>query len=172
MIIAKNTVVTVHYTLFDAQNNLLEEEGDPIVYLHGGYDNTLPPIEAALEGKKAGYSITIQVEPEDAFGEYDADLIKIESRGQLPTPLEIGMQFEGVSEEADNDDEPMIYVVTDIVDDKVVLDGNHPLAGIALRFALRVAEVRAATQDEIDHQHPHFDDHDDEDGQYRTIPLQ
>lgn len=171
MNIAKNTVVTVHYTLFDAQNNLLEEEGEPLVYLHGGYDNTLPSIEEALEGKKVGDSITIQVEPEDAFGEYDADLIKIEARDRFPSPLEVGMQFEGVPEGAD-EDEAIIYVVTDIEDDKVVLDGNHPLAGIALRFALRVTDVRAATQEEIDDQHPNDDDPDDKGGVYRTVPIQ
>ncbi|RJX30167.1 MAG: peptidylprolyl isomerase [Oxalobacter sp.] len=173
MIIAKNTVVTVHYTLFDAQNNLLEENGEPIVYLHGGYESTLPSIEQALEGKKVGDSVTIQVEPEDAFGEYDADLVKIEARDRFPTPLEVGMQFEGVPEGEDDDEEAMIYVVTDIVDDKVILDGNHPLAGMALRFALRVSEVRGATKEEIDDEYPHFeDDQDGEGGEYRVIPIQ
>lgn len=174
MKIAKNTVVTVHYTLFDAQNNLLEEDGDPIVYLHGGYENTLPLIEQALEGKEAGFSVTIQVEPEDAFGEYDADLIKIEPRDRLPSPLEVGMQFEGVPDGADADVEPVIYVVTDIAEDKVVLDGNHPLAGLALRFALQVTGVRSATPEEIEHQHPHFDDDQAEwDGcEYRSLPIQ
>jgi FKBP-type peptidyl-prolyl cis-trans isomerase SlyD len=173
MKIAKNTVVTVNYTLSDAQNNLLEEDGDPIIYLHGGYENTLPPIENALDGREVGFSVTIQVEPEDAFGEYDPDLIKIESRDQLPTPLEVGMQFEGVPEGAGEDYEPIIFMVTDIADDKVVLDGNHPLAGIALRFALSVVEVRVATKEEIEHQHPHFDGQDDEDeSEYRSIPIQ
>jgi FKBP-type peptidyl-prolyl cis-trans isomerase SlyD len=172
MIIAKNTVVTVHYTLFDAQNNLLEEEGDPIVYLHGGYENTLASIEEALEGKQVGDAITIQVEPEDAFGEYDADLIKIEARDRFPTPLEVGMHFEGVPDGA-NEEEAIIYMVTDIVDDRVVLDGNHPLAGMALRFSLRVTGVRAATQEEVDNQRPQEEDEDDgPGGAYRTVPIQ
>ena len=71
MKIAKNTVVTLHYKLSDAQNNLIEESREPMVYLHGGYENTLPKIEEALEGKDVGFQATIQVEPDDAFGEYD-----------------------------------------------------------------------------------------------------
>ena len=83
MKIAQNTVVTVRYKLSDAQDNLIEESQDPMVYLHGGYENTLPKIEEALEGKEAGYETVIQVEPGDAFGEYDAALVKIESRSNL-----------------------------------------------------------------------------------------
>ena len=173
MKIAKNTVVTVSYTLSDAQNNVLEEDGEPIIYLHGGYEGTLPAIEAALEGRERGYSVAIQVEPEDAFGEYDPELVKIESRDQLPTPLEVGMQFEGVPEGADSGHEPLIFIVTDIAEDKVVLDGNHPLAGIALRFTLNVMEVRVATKDEIEHQHPHFDGQDDDvEAEYHSITIQ
>jgi len=120
------------------------------------------------------------VEPEDAFGEYDATLVKVESRDRLPTPIEVGMQFEGMPDAGDEED-AMIFTVTDISDDKVVLDGNHPLAGIALRFKLNVAGVRAATDEEIMHEHvhgAHGHDHgmpdDDEDGgdQFRSIPLQ
>ncbi len=169
MKIAKNTVVTVRYTLSDAQNNLIEDGREPMVYLHGGYENTLPKIEEALDGKEAGYSTTIQVEPDDAFGEYDPALVKVEPRDRLPTPLEVGMQFEGMPDGGDDEEEAMIFTVTDIADDKVVLDGNHPLAGMALRFSLNVAEVRPATDDEIMHEHVHgahghhHDDEDDED---------
>ena len=99
MKIAKNTVVTVHYKLSDAQGTLIEDGQEPMVYLHGGYENTLPKIEEALEGKVAGFDTTIQVEPEDAFGEYDADLVKVEERKNLPTPLEVGMQFEGTPDQ-------------------------------------------------------------------------
>lgn len=176
MKIAKNTVVTLHYKLSDAQGNLIEESSEPMVYLHGGYENTLPKIEEALEGKEVGFQTTIQVEPEDAFGEYDASLIKIEPRNRLPQPLEVGMQFEGTPE--DDGEDALIFTVTDIADDKVVLDGNHPLAGMALRFALNVAEVRVATEEEVEHGHvhgKHGHDHDDlEDDpsdQYRSRPL-
>lgn len=180
MKIAKNTVVTLHYKLSDAQGNLIEEGREPMVYLHGGYENTLPKIEEALEGKDAGYETTIQVEPEDAFGEYDANLVKIEPRNRLPTPLEVGMQFEGTPEDGSEGGEgALIFTVTDIADDKVVLDGNHPLAGMALRFTLKVLDVRAATDEETAHGHVHgehghhHEDHDDEAGDhYRSYPLQ
>ena len=180
MKIAKNTVVTVHYKLSDAQGTLIEDGQEPMVYLHGGYENTLPKIEEALEGKVAGFDTTIQVEPEDAFGEYDADLVKVEERKNLPTPLEVGMQFEGMPD-GDDDGDALVFTVTDVADDKVVLDGNHPLAGMALRFTLNVTDVRAATDEEIAHghvhgAHGHHDDEDDEDeddagNEYRSHPI-
>ena len=176
MKIAKNTVVTVEYSLADTLGNLIEEGQEPMVYLHGGYENTLPKIEEALEGKAVGFNETIQVEPEDAFGEYDAELVKVEERSRLPSPIEVGMQFEGTPEESE-DGESVIFTVTEIAEDKVVLDGNHPLAGIALRFTLNVVDVRAATEEEIAHGHVHgahghhHEDEDDEDGEFRTVQL-
>ena len=178
MKIAKNTVVTVRYKLSDAQGNLIEESSEPMVYLHGGYENTLPKIEEALDGKEAGFEILLHVEPEDAFGEYDANLVKVEPRNRLPTPLEVGMQFEGMPDGGEEGEESLIFTVTDIADDKVVLDGNHPLAGMALRFNLNVVEVRAASDEEVAHQHVHgahghhHDYLDDEEGdQYSSHPL-
>ncbi|MGZ8291326.1 MAG: FKBP-type peptidyl-prolyl cis-trans isomerase [Telluria sp.] len=179
MKIAKNTVVTVNYKLSDAQNNLIEDGSQPMVYLHGGYENTLPKIEEELDGKEAGYSSTIQIEPEDAFGDYDPELVKVEDRKRLPEPLEVGMQFEGMPDSADSDEEPMIFTVTEIADDKVVLDGNHPLAGMALRFELSVTDVRAATEEEIQHEHVHGEhghhhgdeDDGDEGDEFRTRPV-
>jgi len=179
MKIAQNTVVTVNYKLSDAQNNLIEDGAQPMVYLHGGYENTLPKIEEELDGKEVGYASTLQIEPEDAFGDYDANLLKVEERNRLPEPIEVGMQFEGVAE--GGDDEPVIFTVTEVADDKVVLDGNHPLAGMALRFELSVIDVRAATEEEIQHGHvhgAHGHDHgdepeDSEDGDhFRSQPLQ
>lgn len=183
MKIAKNTVVTLHYKLSDAQGNLIEESTEPMVYLHGGYENTLPKIEEALDGKEVGYEATVHLEPEDAFGDYDPSLIKIEPRNRLPEPIEVGMQFEGTPDSEDSEEESLIFTVTDIADDKVVLDGNHPLAGMALRFSLNVAAVRPATEDEVAHQHVHgphghhdHDDHDDVEGDdgdhFRSYPLQ
>lgn len=176
MKIAQNTVVTIHYKLSDAQGNLIEESREPMVYLHGGYGDTLPKIEEALEGKEVGFQTTIQVEPEDAFGEYDPELVKIEDRKRLPEPLEVGMQFEGTPDEGGGE-ESMIFTVTDIADDKVVLDGNHPLAGIALRFTLTVVDVRAASDEEVAHGHVHGShDHDEIQGEegdhFRSYPLQ
>lgn len=172
MKVEKNTVVSVAYTLTDAQGNLIEESGDePMVYLHGGYDGTFPRIEEALNGKEPGFEVSMQLEPEDAFGDYDPELIKIEERGRFPEPLEVGMQFEGTPEDEDEAGETLIYTVTDLADDKVVLDGNHPLAGMALRFKLKVTDVRNATDEEVEHQHAHgasgleVIDEDEEDGE-------
>lgn len=176
MKIAKNTVVSVNYKLSDAQGELIEASREPMVYLHGGYENTLPKIEEALDGKEAGYSVTIQVEPVDAFGEYDADLVRLESKSRLPSPIETGMQIEGSPD--DDEQDAVIFTVTEIADDKVVLDGNHPLAGIALRFELNVMEVRAATEEEVRHRHvhgPHGHDHGDDEGgegdHFRSHPI-
>jgi len=168
MKIEKNTIVSLRYKLTDAQNNLIEEPDSPMVYLHGGYDGTFPKIESLLDGHEIGYETTIQLEPGDAFGEYDPELLKIEPRVRFPEPLEIGMQFEGIPEALDehgeiipsdadggDDDMPsLIYTVTDVADNQVVLDGNHPLAGMALRFWLQVEDVRPATEEEIANRHP------------------
>ncbi|HTH72977.1 MAG TPA: peptidylprolyl isomerase [Trinickia sp.] len=170
MKIAKNTVVSVAYKLSDAQGNLIEESDEPMVYLHGGYDGTFPKIEEELDGHEPGFHTQIQLEPQDAFGEYDPELVKIEPRNRFPEPLEVGMQFEGMPEDGDDEMDSLIYTITDLAEDKVVLDGNHPLAGMALRFALTVKEVREATADEIEHAHVHgaegievVDEDDDDD---------
>ncbi len=171
MKISKNTIVSLRYKLTDAQNNVIEEPDAPMVYLHGGYDGTFPKIETALDGQDVGYETTLQLDPGDAFGEYDPELLKIEPRTRFPDPLEVGMQFEGVPDADDfsndaeqardvlddgDEDDPsaLIYTVTDVAENQVVLDGNHPLAGMALRFWLQVEEVRIATDDEIQNRHP------------------
>ena len=171
MKISKNTIVSLRYKLTDAQNNVIEEPEAPMVYLHGGYDGTFPKIETALDGQDVAYETTLQLDPGDAFGEYDPELLKIEPRTRFPDPLEVGMQFEGVPDaddfsndaeqvrdvidDGDEDDlSTMIYTVTDVAENQVVLDGNHPLAGMALRFWLQVEEVRIATDDEIQNRHP------------------
>jgi FKBP-type peptidyl-prolyl cis-trans isomerase SlyD len=161
MKIEKNTVVSLRYKLTDAQNNIIEEPDSPMVYLHGGYEGTFPKIETLLDGQDIGYETSVQLEPSEAFGEYDPELLKIEPRTRFPEPLEVGMQFEGIpdadeesAEVDDVDDEPLIYTVTDVVDNQVVLDGNHPLAGMALRFWVQVEDVRAATNEEIENRHP------------------
>jgi FKBP-type peptidyl-prolyl cis-trans isomerase SlyD len=146
--------------LTDAQDNLIEESAGPMIYLHGGYDGTFPKIEEAVDGHDVGYETTIQLEPADAFGDYDPDLLKIEPRSRFPEPIEVGMQFEGLLDdepppvEEDDDEDPLIYTVTDLAEDKVVLDGNHPLAGLALKFWLVVADVRDATEEELEDGHP------------------
>jgi FKBP-type peptidyl-prolyl cis-trans isomerase SlyD len=152
MQVAKNTVVTLNYQVADSDGNLVDGGEQPIVYLHGGYDGIFPLIEEALQGKDVGEKLEIKLQPADAFGDYDAELVMIEARSLFPENIEVGMQFERGTEDGDDDE---LYMITDITDDKVVVDGNHPLAGMALVFSCTVADVRAATADEIDHGHIH-----------------
>lgn len=150
MKIEKNRVVSLQIEVSDLWGNLLErsEDNEPLQYLHGGYDGVVPGVEAALEGKETGTTISLRLEPEEAFGEYDEELVRVESRERFPDTLEIGMQFEGVPGEESED--ALIYTITDIAAGSVVLDGNHPYAGVALQFKCRILEVRAATPLEIE----------------------
>jgi FKBP-type peptidyl-prolyl cis-trans isomerase SlyD len=148
----KDTVVTLTYTLTDADGEVVENSADPVSYLHGGYDGILPAVEAAIEGSQPGDEVDVTLEPVDAFGEYDAELVRVEPRHLFPEGLAVGMQFEGAGS---NSGTAHVYTVTDIADDKVVVDGNHPLAGERLRLQCRVTEVRAAQPEEITHGHVH-----------------
>ena len=158
----KNTVVTLDYSVTDPEGVLVDAGKEPLVYLHGGYDDIFPLIEGAVHEKRIGESVVVKMQPDDAFGEYDAELVQIEPRKGFPKELEVGMQFEGVPEGGDDDD-IMIYRVTDIAEDKVVLDGNHPLAGMALVFTCTVTDVRPASAEEIKNGYVHSDDDFDED---------
>ena len=152
MQVEKNTVVSLNYELSDAQGQLIEKTDAPIEYLHGGYDGIFPLVEKALSGKQAGESCRVRLEPDDAFGEYDATLVHLEPRNKFPENVKVGMQFEGKGVESGT---TLVYTVTDVAEDKVVVDGNHPLAGKALDFNCTVAGVRAATQEEMSHGHVH-----------------
>lgn len=154
MKIGHDSVVSISYTLFDAQGEAIEKTDEPIVYLHGGYGNIFPLIEQALQGKGAGDTAVVKLEPEDAFGDYDEQLLRVEERNLFPEVLEVGMQFEGIPGE-DSGEDAEIFTVTDIADGKVVLDANHPLAGMALVFDCRVMDVRTATAEEVTHRHVH-----------------
>ena len=162
MQVVKNSVVTLDYSVTDPDGTLVDAGHEPLVYLHGGYDDIFPMIEEAVQEKKVGESVIVKMQPDDAFGEYDAELIQIEPRKDFPKELQVGMQFEGVPD-GDDEDDILIYRVTEIADDKVVLDGNHPLAGMALVFTCTVTAVRPASADEIAHGHIHDAecDHDD-----------
>lgn len=146
--IEKNSVVTLNYNLTDPDGNMLDEGAQPIVYLHGGYDGVFIPIEEALEGKSVGETVTVKLQPNDAFGEYDFDLLLIEPVENLPDPLKIGMMIEGDTEEG-VESCAVFYTVTEIADGKAVLDGNHPLSGMALVFIGTVTQIRPATAGEI-----------------------
>jgi FKBP-type peptidyl-prolyl cis-trans isomerase SlyD len=153
MPISQGTVVTLQYEVRDAAGNPLEEDGAMMSYLHGGFGGIFPKVEEALEGKNVGDEAALTLEPDDAFGEYDAELIRIEPRERFPAEIAIGMQFEGVPDE--QEDEAMIYRVTDVTKDKVVVDANHELAGERLWFSCSVREVRKATDEELEHGHVH-----------------
>jgi FKBP-type peptidyl-prolyl cis-trans isomerase SlyD len=151
MKIEKDTVVTLRYKVADANGKLIEENKDPMVYLHGGYDNTLPKIEAALNGRETGYEVTLQLKPEDAFGMRDESLVRTIPKKEFPPGVKVGGQLEGHTD----DGHPHVFHVMKIKGDTVHLDGNHPLAGKELRFAIKVTGVRAASGEEIAHRHVH-----------------
>jgi len=155
MNIVANAVVTLTFELFDSEGTLLESTTEPITYLHGGHSGMLPKLEAALTSKKAGDLISVDMEPADAFGDYDPELVKMESADRLPPDVTVGTQLETYANPGDDEGSGTVYTVTDIADGKVVLDGNHPWAGKRLRFDCRVLDVRAATAEEIEHGHVH-----------------
>ena len=154
MKISKDTVVSLHYELFDASGDLLEQIEAPISYLHGGYDGIFPLVEEALHGKSVGDKISVTMKPDDAFGEYDHDLVEIESRSAFPKEVAVGMQFEGGPEGAEDDDY-LLFTVIEVTDDEVTVDGNHPLAGKTLTFNCTVMDVRPASATELAHGHVH-----------------
>jgi FKBP-type peptidyl-prolyl cis-trans isomerase SlyD len=151
MKIGKDTVVTMTYKVVNAQGKTLDQSEEPTAYLHGGYDNTLPKIEAALDGQEVGYNATLSLSAADAFGERDEGLLKTIPKSEFPPGVKVGGQLRG---RADDGSEHVFNVVK-IKGDKVLLDGNHPWAGQALSFALKVVEVRAASADEVTHRHAH-----------------
>ena len=136
MNIFANTVVTLTFELFDADDTLLEETDEPIVYLHGGHSGMPPKLEESLNHKKAGDSVSVTLEPDDAFGEYDPELVKIEPLDRPAAGCRTGMMFEAHAGDDDEDGRGMVFTVTDIADGKAVLDGNHALGRQAR--ALRV----------------------------------
>ena len=148
-------MVRLRYDLRDSDGHTLEDEGAELEYLHGGFGGIFPRVEQALEGKDVGEEVSITLDPDDAFGEYDAELLRVEPRDRFPEAIEIGMRFEGVP--GDREDEALIYTVTDVTPETVVVDGNHPLAGERLWFKGAVTNVRTATKDELEHGHVHGD---------------
>ena len=170
MEVAKNTVVALTYELLDADGKVVEKTEEPIEYLHGGYQGIFPLVEKALAGKSPGESCRVRLEPDDAFGEYDAELVHLEPRSKFPDSVGVGMQFEGRGAESGA---TLIYTVTDVAEDKVVVDGNHPLAGRTLHFSCTVDAVRPATQEEISHGHvhgAHGHGHEHDDGGHHHHP--
>lgn len=150
MIITAPCVVTLSWQLSDSRGQLIDELPEPVEFLFGG-DDLLAKVEAALEGQDAGFETELYLEPSDAFGDYDAALVCFEDRALFPGDLEAGMAFEGLPDGSRTPGMPAdrLYVATEVYPTHVVLDGNHPLAGIALRLKLKVRDVREATEDEV-----------------------
>jgi FKBP-type peptidyl-prolyl cis-trans isomerase SlyD len=151
MQISAPCVVSLTWTLSNAQNQPIDELAEPVEFFFGG-DDLLPKVEEALAGHEAGDDMHLQLEPEHAFGDYRPELVCFEDRALFPANVEPGMAFEGLPEGAATPDMPReaIYTVTEVYPSHVVLDGNHPLAGMALRLHIRVRDVREATPEEID----------------------
>lgn len=154
MKVAKDTVVSLRYELFDSDGELLEKIDEPVSYLHGGYDGIFPLVEEALHGRQVGEECMITLQPDDAFGEYDHGLVEVESRSAFPEDVRVGMQFEGAPEGSDEEDF-VLYTVVEVTDDEVTVDGNHPLAGKGLSFVCTITGVRPATAEELEHGHVH-----------------
>jgi FKBP-type peptidyl-prolyl cis-trans isomerase SlyD len=139
-----DSLVSLEVSIYDAQGNLLEQSDEPLVYL-AGHDDILPGIETALMGKMPGDRLALQLEPEEAFGDYDPDLVVLLPVEDLGEGVAVGMRVEGESSGSPGH----VFTITDIAEGMAVLDGNHPLAGLAVRFDIKVVDVRAATPEEL-----------------------
>jgi FKBP-type peptidyl-prolyl cis-trans isomerase SlyD len=150
MLIQNPCVVSLTWRLEDAQGALIDELTDPVEFFVGGGD-LLAKVEEVLIDQEVGFQSQLHLEPEHAFGDYNPELVFFEARSIFPEGVEPGMQFDGVPEGAQTPDMPAdaVYTVTEVYPAHVVLDGNHPLAGVALRLDLTVRDVREATEEEI-----------------------
>ena len=149
MAITKDSAVTITYKVTTPQGKPLD--GGSLSYLHGGYENIFPRVEAALEGQAVGFSTALDLAAEDAFGERDEGLVRTIPKSEFPPGVKVGGQLQAV----DNEGQPQVFNVVKIKGPEVHLDGNHPLAGQALKFSCKVTEVRAASAEEIAHRHVH-----------------
>lgn len=152
----RGSVVRMHYVLTGEDGAVIEKSGpgDPVEYLHG-FGGIIPGLERALEGAETGHKATVRVAPADAYGDYDPDMVFTVGSDQLPPdmPRRVGIEVE-----SDTPEGPMSFTVTEVTDDGVVLDGNHPLAGKTLQFDVEVLAVRAASPEELAHGHVHGPD--------------
>ena len=149
MQVTPQCVVALTWTLKDTTGEVLDELDEPVEFLVGGKD-LLAKIEEALQGHEMGDRLDLHLEPEDAFGDYDEQRVFLEPRGLFPAELQEGLTFEGLPEGASADaPRNAIYTVTEIYPEHVVVDANHPLAGIALRLRIKLEGVREATEEEI-----------------------
>ena len=151
--ISKNCIVTLNYTLTDDENKTLDTSvgGEPLVYLHGA-QNIIPGLEEALESRKKGDKFKVSIAAEKAYGEHMEEMIQNIPKNQFPPgqDLQPGMKFQANSPQG-----PIVLTVLEIGETDIVVDGNHPLAGENLNFDVEVAEVRSATEEELNHGHAH-----------------
>lgn len=153
MQIADKMVVTIDYTLKDDEGTVLDSSNEGnFAYLHGAH-NIIPGLENALTGKSAGDEVEVSVSPAEGYGERNDSMIQAVPRDMFDSEQEIqvGMQFHAQSPEG----EMIVVTVTDVEDDNITVDGNHPLAGVNLNFGVKVVDVREASQEELDHGHVH-----------------
>nr|WP_297385560.1 FKBP-type peptidyl-prolyl cis-trans isomerase [uncultured Roseateles sp.] len=162
MKITKDTIATVELKVANKLGQVIEKTDEPMALLIGGYGNTLPAIETALEGQEKGFATTIELTPETGFGERDESLLITIPKKDFPPGVKVGGQLQ-IRQAKDGEEEPAaddgfhVFTVVKIKGDTVHLDGNHPLAGQHLKISVKVKDVRAATQEEIEHGHAHGD---------------
>ncbi|MEO5970120.1 MAG: peptidylprolyl isomerase [Bdellovibrionia bacterium] len=153
MKISKNSVVSIQYTLTDEKKEVLDRSSaqDPLVYLHGT-GSLIPGLEQALEGRVAGEKLQVTVNPEDGYGLRSDKMLQNVQRSEFPQgeELEVGMRYQ-----VEGDEGPMVLTIVEIRDDEVIVDANHPLAGVTLHFDVEVGSVREATENELSHGHAH-----------------
>ena len=149
MNISKDTAVTLSYKVTTPQGKPLDS--GHLAYLHGGYEGIFPKVEAVLDGQATGFATTLDLAAADAFGERDESLVRTIPKSEFPPVVKVGGQLRG----AGDDGQERVFNVVKIKGPEVHLDGNHPLAGQALRFSCKVTEVRAATPEEVTHRHVH-----------------
>lgn len=159
MQIAKDSVVSIDYRLHLGDGKIIDESepGDPLVYLHG-YEEIVPGLEKALEGKKAGESLKVEVAPKDGYGEYDPDGVEEVPREDFPPDMEL--EAGGIVSATDEDGDDVEFLVKEVRPKTVVIDFNDPMAGKTLHFEVTVREVRAATAEELEHGHAHAPGHE------------
>ena len=149
MPIAQNDVVSIHYTLRDDADKVIDSSsgGEPLAYLHG-HGNIIPGLERELAGKSVGERLTVRVPAAEGYGEYDRALVQKVPRRSLKgiANLKVGMRLQAGHQ---------AVTVTHIAGDMVTLDGNHPLAGQTLNFDVEITAVRPATEEELAHGHVH-----------------
>lgn len=154
MLIGPNCVVSMHYELTNSAGEVLDssEGREPLTYLHGAH-NIIPGLENELTGSSTGDELKVVVQPEDGYGTHQPELVQQVPRSAFPNPdsLEAGMRFTANS----GDGQAISVVITELGDDTVTVDGNHPLAGEVLHFSVSITAVRAATEEEMQHGHVH-----------------